>query len=568
MRKHLIGTILVLAALAACNKEVETPAPVVNNGQEEVTPGKVTLTFTATISEETRTAYPDDKTGKWVVGDKITVCVSNNDSNNPKYKTAVFEATTETATGMEFTGQVQTGYTTIVSGIYPANDVYKGESMSTYFGNDGSVIGVNLPDTYDLDTANDTGRYIPMVGEMVHDNDNDTDTFTFHHICGALKIEVVDIFNALTFTTAETITGTFVLNSGRIKIPAEGSGSTVTFNYDRLATNIAGDERGNRTFYIPVPDGTLTAGATMALKNANKTSTFFDKTTTAAIEFNSNKIKRLPAIGFNTPEGWAIDIIDGNVGQKITINYTFPAGTYYARFLVKKSTFINTYEGSVAKLIEKKLPELSTFSNNTYNGSNIETYFAEKDYISFMFGVIPSDPSNPTNVTGRKISFEYCKLEYSFEEPTLEYKNWIGKWNVTEDATDPKTDTWTISTKKANSTYIIKGIAGKTAIAAEGVYSADDASLALFSQYEIGTHKNGSTTYTVSMLKRNSSGNVLTDETGNAIGLRILKMHFINSEVSFSNGENSNYGFFFEGNNGWSTFASLKRNKIATMTKQ
>ena len=42
MRKHLIGTILVLAALAACNKEVETPAPAVDNGQEEVTPGKVT----------------------------------------------------------------------------------------------------------------------------------------------------------------------------------------------------------------------------------------------------------------------------------------------------------------------------------------------------------------------------------------------------------------------------------------------------------------------------------------------------------------------------------------------
>ena len=141
MRKHLIGTILVLAALAACNKEVDTPAPVVNNGQEEATPGKVTLTFTATISEETRTAYPDDKTGKWVVGDKITVCVSNNDSDNPEYKTAVFEATTETATGMEFTGQVQTGYTTIVSGVYPANDVYS-TSQDDYFNSNGTVKAV------------------------------------------------------------------------------------------------------------------------------------------------------------------------------------------------------------------------------------------------------------------------------------------------------------------------------------------------------------------------------------------------------------------------------------------
>lgn len=557
MRKHLIGTILVLAALTACNKEVETPATVVDNGQEEVTPGKVTLTFKATINEGTRTSYDADLNGSWVDGDEITVCVTDDKGH---FETAKFTTTD----GETFSGTVTEGYTTIVSGVYPADNRHVFTA--------GAVTSVYLPDTYELGTANDGGIALPMVGEMVVPEGSETPTLTFHHICGALKIEVIDIFNALTFTTAgEKIAGLFSLNSdGHIALntAAETATDNVTFNYDRLSTNPVDDERGNRTFYIPVPDGTLTAGATMALKNANKTSTFFDKTTTAAIEFNSNKIKRLPAIGFNTPEGWAIDIIDGNVGQKITINYTFPAGTYYARFLVKKSTFINTYEGSVAKLIEKKLPELSTFSNNTYNGSNIETYFAEKDYISFMFGVIPSDPSNPTNVTGRKISFEYCKLEYSFEEPTLEYKNWIGKWNVTEDATDPKTDTWTISTKKANSTYIIKGIAGKTAIAAEGVYSADDASLALFSQYEIGTHKNGSTTYTVSLLKRNSSGNVLTDETGNAIGLRILKMHFINSEVSFSNGENSNYGFFFEGNNGWSTFASLKRNKIATMTKQ
>ena len=97
MRKHLIGTILVLAALAACNKEVETP--VVDNGQEEVTPGMVTMTFTAAMGEETRTAYPDDKTGKWVVGDQITVCVTKDvtDGEQSDYKLYNF-----TATGMSW----------------------------------------------------------------------------------------------------------------------------------------------------------------------------------------------------------------------------------------------------------------------------------------------------------------------------------------------------------------------------------------------------------------------------------------------------------------------------------
>ncbi|MBQ2466564.1 MAG: cyclic nucleotide-binding domain-containing protein, partial [Lachnospiraceae bacterium] len=507
MKKYLIRTVLVLAAITACNKEVETH--VVDNGQEEVTPGMVTMTFTAAMGEETRTAYPDDKTGKWVVGDQITVCVTKDvtDGEQRDYKLYNFTATGMSGELMEFSGSVKDGYTTIVSGIYPVSNktvLDDGEVVSNHVFTAGAVTSVYLPDTYNLGTANDGGIALPMVGEMVVPEGSETPTFTFHHICGALKIEVIDIFNALTFTTAESITGNFPLNSeGRIAIPANGSGSTVTFNYDRLATNIAGDERGNRTFYIPVPDGTLTAGATMALKKGNDLTTVFEKSISSNVVFasNINVIKRLPKIGFNTPEGWAIDIIDGNVGQKITINYTFPAGTYYARFLVKKSTFINTYEGSVAKLIEKKLPELSTFSNNTYNGSNVETYFAEKDYISFMIGVIPSDPSNLSDKTGRLITFEYCKLEYSFEEPTQAFQNWIGKWSVTEDATDPKTDTWTISTKKANSTYIIKGIAGKTAIAAEGVYSAADASLTLLSQPEIGTlsgHK-------VSLLRRNNN---------------------------------------------------------------
>ena len=549
MRKHLIGTILVLAALAACNKEVETPATVVDNGQEEVTPGKVTLTFKATINEGTRTSYDENLHGSWLPNDAISVRVTDGKNN---YQTAVF--TTED--GEIFSGQVSAEYTTIVSGVYPADNRHVFTA--------GAVTSVYLPDTYELGTDNDGGIALPMVGEMVVPEGSETPTFTFHHICGALKIEVIDIFNALTFTTAgEAITGLFPLNNGRIAIPANGSASTVTFNYDRLATNIAGDERGNRTFYIPVPDGTLTAGATMALKKGNDLTTVFEKSISSNVVFasNINVIKRLPKIGFNTPEGWAIDIIDGNVGQKITINYTFPAGTYYARFLVKKSTFINTYEGSVAKLIEKKLPELSTFSNNTYNGSNVETYFAEKDYISFMIGVIPSDPSNLSDKTGRLITFEYCKLEYSFEEPTQAFQNWIGKWSVTEDATDPKTDTWTISTKKANSTYIIKGIAGKTAIAAEGVYSAADASLTLLSQPEIGTlsgHK-------VSLLRRNNNtSGTIAISNGEYFGGVIAKLLLNNGEVSIS-GTNYGYGYYWKNSSdNWvsSSDGSLKRIKF------
>ena len=497
MRKHLIGTILVLAALAACNKEVETPAPAVDNGQEEVTPGKVTLTFKATIDDGTRTVYANDKTASWQADDAISVCLS--DGTN--YEVVDFTTTD----GIEFSAEVTQGYE-IVSGVYPQNDVYS-TSQDDYFYSNGTVKAVYLPDTYNLGTANDGGIALPMVGQMDDDDNDGIPTFKFHHICGALKIEVIDIFDALTFTTAETITGSFDLNSGRIAMPAEGTGSTVTFNYGRLPREEGYvGERENRTFYIPVPDGTLTAGATMALKNANKTSTFFDKTTTAAIEFDSNKIKRLPAIGFNTPQGWSIDVQEVENGNKFKINYNVTSGTYYSRLLISKSEFNESYNGSIACFVEERLPGLTIFpsSSKTYTSkNNIETYFPEKDYYSLMFGVIPSDPSNLDDKTGRKITFEFFKLDYTFEEPTQDYLAWIGKWTV-NDGTN--TDTWTISRKQANQTYSITGICGRSYVLVGDYYNGD---LSLSSQ-KLSVRINSKDSFLYPR-RKNGNGNYVTD---------------------------------------------------------
>lgn len=337
MRKHLIGTILVLAALAACNKEVETPAPAVDNGQEEVTPGKVTLTFKATIDEETRTAYTNDKTASWVDGDAISVCLVKGNSYT------VVDFTTQN--GTDFSAEVESGYTP-VSAIYPANDNYR-EFQEDYF-TDGAVTAVFLPHAYDLAGTNDTGKFIPLVSSSI-----DGETMTFRHICGALKITVVDIFNALTFTTAgETITGNFPLTNGRIEIPENGSTSTVTFTYGRLQSYIDNGEfgpRDSRTFYIPVPDGTLAGGATMALKNDDDKVVYEKKTSsTNEIAFTSNKtsIKRFPGIGLNLREDWSITPDLSGVNPVITFD---PKDNtqLYIRLTTTKATFNSTYHGSV-----------------------------------------------------------------------------------------------------------------------------------------------------------------------------------------------------------------------------
>lgn len=482
MRKHLIGTILVLAALAACNKEVETPATVVDNGQEEVTPGKVTLTFKATINEGTRTSYDADLNGSWVAGDAITVCVTN----GTKYETKDFT----TKDGEIFSGEVSDGYTTIVSGVYPADNRHVFTA--------GAVTSVYLPEEYnlfDLDdegnpisSFNDTGIALPMVGAM-----DENDNFVFHHICGALKIEVIDIFNALTFTTAgEKIAGLFSLNSdGHIALntAAETATDNVTFNYGRLSNNPAEGERLNRTFYIPVPDGNLSSGATMALKNSTG-KVAYEKTTSKGISFGSNIIKRLPAITLHTPTGWANSVTEVEEGQRAPYTHTVPEGTSYFRLFRTKTAFNNTYHGSVAAFIEDVLFTQNGYldTQTFYTDNPIENYYG-KDYIVLSCGV------NHVDKTDRQLTFEYCLLEYSFEYPA--YKNWLGTW-IVNDGTN--TDTWTITRKESNKTYNVTGLCGNTTNqkTVEALYSSGK--LRFKSQYDFATATFGSVPYQISLV--------------------------------------------------------------------
>ena len=562
MKKHLFGTILVLAALAACNKEVETPAPVVDNEQEEASPGKVTLTFKASIDEATRTTYEEDKIAHWAAGDAISVCVTDNESFD------VVDFITND--GITFTGEVESGYTTIISGVYPANDVYS-SSPNLYF-EDGAVKSVYLPNSYDLEDADDTGRFIPLIGSY------DGKSMTFRHFCSAMKVTLTNIptdATVFTFTTKkQQISGDFSLSDGgRMTLANQDENSSVSFEF------VEGSQE-TRSFYIPIPDGQLTAGSYVTIEKAiensnnevlfkkviNSTPTFprtsdhkdairilpevacwtrddnwqvtylydlfnetkvksyvrvsgtlgyygitaftkadfessFDSIADFLLSINSSshytgngiikfnyKFSATDYIAivygldknnnftgfyncidftvpeFFTPAGWSITVNENynNSGNIITVaNVKVPEGNTWSFNSVSKEEFTNSYGGDPAAFIRSKrnvTSSLSTGKSVNYNVNSLRG-----DYVLISYGMNERASAEES----RTPTFEYCLLEYTFEEPSLDYLSWLGTWTVTDSKSTPNVDTWTISRKQANHTYSVSGMNGNlfTAVA-------------------------------------------------------------------------------------------------------
>lgn len=345
MKKYLFRTALVLAALTACNKEIDNQTPLTVDPVDETPAGKVTLTFKAAIDDATRTVYANDKTGSWEADDKITVCVTDGESFE------IVDFTTED--GVTFSAEVSQDYTTIASAVYPANDEYAvfPEDFFDVTG-DGDVIGLYLTNVLDIGLADDKGTLIPMVGSY----DASTQTMSFHHVCGALKVTLSNIPDDATLfafhANNQQLVFDFPLtNDGRIELgtPVEGNDDMDLFFHFTVD-----EETTTRSFYIPIPDGSLAAGAYVTLENEDG-ELLYKKVLSTAQTFNKNNIKRLPTVAcWTRNEDWnayyygTYKTDNGSIYKGVaTENVSSPY--YYA--LINENTFNNTYGGSVIEYL-------------------------------------------------------------------------------------------------------------------------------------------------------------------------------------------------------------------------
>lgn len=384
MKKYLFRTALVLAALTACNKEIDNQTPLTVDPVDETPAGKVTLTFKAAIDDATRTVYANDKTGSWEADDKITVCVTDGESFE------IVDFTTED--GVTFSAEVSQNYTTIASAVYPANDEYAvfPEDFFDVTG-DGDVIGLYLTNVLDIGLADDKGTLIPMVGSY----DASTQTMSFHHVCGALKVTLSNIPDDATLfafhANNQQLVFDFPLtNDGRIELgtPVEGNDDMDLFFHFTVD-----EETTTRSFYIPIPDGSLAAGAYVTLENEDG-ELLYKKVLSTAQTFNKNNIKRLPtAECWTRNENWDAYYYgpyqsSGSINKRISlVNMT---GSYNYEVLTT-SQFNNTYHGSAAEYLSSdhfstRISGLTT----SYSSSGLSlnyTALPKGKYYVMLFGL-------------------------------------------------------------------------------------------------------------------------------------------------------------------------------------
>ena len=240
MKKLFFSALALTAVLASCTKESEIKT-------EQL--GGTPIEIKVTLDEETKTAYAGEKTFSWVAGDVIAFEVEK----DGKYD-VISLTTEESGTTVSFKGTLPDGYTATGRAFYP-----KPASKSDYYS---SGLGIQEDGTIrmwgtitpDLDNPMAS---IPLVGKQQTSGD-----FKFITACGIIKVTVENIpsdayFFQLDAPSGTALNGNFTVGDDQTIKMANVSGTPWPQKYVSFTPQA---DKETRTFYIPIPVGTVPAG--------------------------------------------------------------------------------------------------------------------------------------------------------------------------------------------------------------------------------------------------------------------------------------------------------------------
>lgn len=270
-----------------------------NKASEEAIPVQKKTTISVGIDlPQTKTELTGNVNILWSSDDKISV------ETESGIKTFTLESGSGNESGTFSINEDVTVKSSATS-FYPA-------SMSPSWNSVEEKWHVNLPATYEwAENQVQAPMYAWLNGGWNY----------FRLLTSVIKVDIYNIpaeASKLVFTTAsEVVSGDYVFPGDCIPVVTGSENKSITINF-------TAGEKTDRTFFIPVPYGSYSAGATFVLKNSANES-LATKTTPAAISVGKQAVSYFPAINFSAQKTKMI-VWEGskNVGESAWEDFALP----------------------------------------------------------------------------------------------------------------------------------------------------------------------------------------------------------------------------------------------------
>lgn len=326
--KHFAYTLLGIALLmsASCAKMEENAVPAQSDS----------FRIKATIDnlEVTKTSYTEDTGYKtahisWMAGDQFKLVVFNKSTHNADFYRCNVDESTINGGVADF----------IMSGSFnEANFSRAGYAVYpidlTIGGNEDSGYTVTLPEAYSVSGTDFTQVKVPLIGVEQNGEDHDYD---FFNAVGVLKITLTNVpvsaRKVVLVSDYDNLSGTFPLdphNGLKMVDCADGTGG------HSITVNISQQTAGSTiSVYMPVPVGTISAGAYFEVQTIDGTAIKTTEVTKKDIPVVKGHLLPLPAISV---EDW----VDLGTGKYMDDHGFYYLGIYgrsaddYANVTIQK----------------------------------------------------------------------------------------------------------------------------------------------------------------------------------------------------------------------------------------
>ena len=290
MKRILIASLAFLGIFAvSCNKEIEAPVAPAENSV-----ATYKQTVTATIGNDTRTAYADFQKFSWVAGDKIDIFTYNESTEYTRIATFTAQ---EDGTTTVFEGEVEGGFELANLAVYPDNAGFVEGELAFFTPGLVYVDGTD-EDNYNVSSENPLAN-LALVGRL---NDDNT-AYAFKTAMGAVKITLTDLSSDaayLRISAPEKIAGYFAIDendciTNESAIPGTfttSDGRTANYSSNNLWYNFTPAADGTVTLYIPLPVGKLSAGTVIYVEDEDE-EVIFQKKVKKDIIIERNKVTEL-----------------------------------------------------------------------------------------------------------------------------------------------------------------------------------------------------------------------------------------------------------------------------------